>query len=304
MSLTTTLNDLLRISRTHPVTRGDQIGWLRRFATWQLASRLHRGKLVAPFVHPTRLVVARGQTGLTGNIYFGLADMHEMAFLLHYLRANDLFVDVGANMGSYTVLAAGVCGARCIAFEPVEAMVVELKEQLRLNDIIDRVDIRAIALGAQPGTVRFLDASDNDTVGRVAAHGETATTSRDAPQSTLDIELASVAPALIKMDVEGYEYAVLEGARHVLANPSLDALIMEVNDGVRTYGVDRRTLEVLVRDAGFEPYAYDPTRRALTNVDFAYSNGISDNVLMIRNIEAVRQRVATAPSFSVLGVSF
>lgn len=303
MSLTT-MRDLMRIWRRHPVTRGNVIGSMRRFAAWQLASRVHRGKLVVPFVHPTRLVVARGQTGLTGNIYFGLAELHEMAFLLHYLRADDVFVDVGANMGSYSVLASGVAGARSIAFEPIDTTIAEFREQLRLNDIVDRVDIRAVALGAAAGTVRFLDTLD--TVNRVVADGEARSASRDVPQSTLDIELTGIDPALIKMDVEGYEYAVLKGASQVLANPALEAIIMEVHEGTSTYGVDRAALEALVRNAGFKPYTYDATRRALTDVNFegAHVHGLSDNVLMIRNIEAVRRRVSIAPPFSVHGVSF
>jgi hypothetical protein len=58
---------------------------------------------------------------LTGNLYAGLHEFSEMGFLLHLLRQNDLFVDVGANLGSYTVLASAVCQARNIAFEPVPA---------------------------------------------------------------------------------------------------------------------------------------------------------------------------------------
>jgi hypothetical protein len=47
-----------------------------------------------------------GMTGATGNLYVGLHEFEEMAFLLHFLRPGDLFADVGANVGSYTILAA------------------------------------------------------------------------------------------------------------------------------------------------------------------------------------------------------
>ena len=43
--------------------------------------------------------------GVTGNVYCGLHDFAEMSFMLHLLRAGDLFADIGANVGSYTVLA-------------------------------------------------------------------------------------------------------------------------------------------------------------------------------------------------------
>jgi hypothetical protein len=43
---------------------------------------------------------------MSGNIYAGLHEFGDMAFVLHFLRAGDLFADVGANIGSYTVLAS------------------------------------------------------------------------------------------------------------------------------------------------------------------------------------------------------
>ena len=55
--------------------------------------------------------------GATGNIYCGLHDFEEMSFLMHFLRAGDVFADVGVNVGAYSMLAASV-GARAIAFEP------------------------------------------------------------------------------------------------------------------------------------------------------------------------------------------
>ena len=56
-------------------------------------------------------------TGATGNIYAGLHEFVDMAFCLHLLRSGDLFVDVGANIGSYTVLASKVAGANSVTLE-------------------------------------------------------------------------------------------------------------------------------------------------------------------------------------------
>ena len=57
----------------------------------------------------------------------------------------DLFVDVGANVGSYTLLACSVRGARGICFEPVPLTYQRLLDNLRLNDMTERV--RAFNLG-------------------------------------------------------------------------------------------------------------------------------------------------------------
>jgi hypothetical protein len=61
----------------------------------------------------------KGLTGATGNWYCGLDAFEDMAFLLHFMREEDLFVDVGANIGSYTILAGNEVGAETIEIEPI-----------------------------------------------------------------------------------------------------------------------------------------------------------------------------------------
>ena len=87
--------------------------------------------------------------GATQNVYCGLNDFEDMSFLVHYLRQDDVFVDVGANIGAYTVLA----GARTYAFEPIPAALHSLRDNLALNQISGRVSIEPYAAGRALGSV-------------------------------------------------------------------------------------------------------------------------------------------------------
>jgi hypothetical protein len=100
------------------------------------------------FANDTRLLVCRGMVGATGNLYVGLQEFEEMAFMLHQLRPDDVFVDVGANVGAYTLLA-GTAGARCVAFEPVPATFRALRDNVRLNGLQTRV--RVVRSGSLTG---------------------------------------------------------------------------------------------------------------------------------------------------------
>jgi hypothetical protein len=133
------LPQLLRFIVNHPLNRDDKVASLARFVRWQVASRIMRRPIALPFVNHTQLLVSQGMTGATGNYYCGLHEVSEMAFVLHALRADDLFVDAGANVGSYTVLAAGAVGAQVIAIEPLPATFAKLEGNIRLNDIVTRV---------------------------------------------------------------------------------------------------------------------------------------------------------------------
>lgn len=72
-----------------------------RFVRWQIESRL-KEDVTFDWIGDAKLVVGNGMTGATGNVYCCLNEFADMGFLLHLLRKGDLFIDVGANIGSYS----------------------------------------------------------------------------------------------------------------------------------------------------------------------------------------------------------
>jgi FkbM family methyltransferase len=147
--------------------------------------------------------MANGMRGATENLHVGLSEFEDMAFVLHLLRQTDLFVDVGANVGAYTVLASGVAGSMSIAFEPVPDTFTHLLRNIAVNAIADRVDGRNVAVGREDGTVRFT--ATLDTINHVATEHDTADQLVEVPVVKLDHALENREPTLIKIDVEGYE---------------------------------------------------------------------------------------------------
>lgn len=292
MGLLNTLSFLLN----HPLSQGRKLRTLARFLCWQLGSRLLPGEVVWPFVNDACLVVRPGMTGATGNIYVGLHEFEDMAFLLHYLRPEDLFVDVGANVGSYTVLAGGGIGAACLSVEPLPQAFAALRRNIALNDMGGRVQALNLGLASQPGVLRFT--SQLDTVNHVLSQEEDQADAIEVPVRTLDEIVGDAAPALLKMDVEGYETEVLAGAQRVLANPALRALILELNGSGHRYGFDEDAIRRQLRDLGFAACAYRPFERTLMPVSGTTGVG---NTLFVRDLEYVETRLRTAPAFRVSG---
>src|SRR4051794_13217694 len=105
--------DIVRFISSNLLTRGARFKALARVAGWQISGRL-QAEIIVPWIANQKLAVKRGMTGATGNIYTGLHEFPDMMFLLHFLRPGDLFLDIGANVGTYTVLASGVCRASSV----------------------------------------------------------------------------------------------------------------------------------------------------------------------------------------------
>lgn len=290
--------DLVRFVNGHPLTRDRPIAALGRVARWQLRSRLSSGPFVHEWVGGARFLVDRGDTGLTGNLYVGLHEFEDMAFLLHALEANDLFIDVGANLGSYTLLAGVVARARTLAFEPAPAAFARLQENVDLNSLGPTTRCLNLAVGAREGIIGFTTA--RGPMNRVARPDDDPATIKDVAQTTLDTALMGETPSIIKIDVEGGEREVLAGASATLKAPTLRAVIVEV--ATPTGGGTGNHLDICHTMAarGFETCTYDPFSRRLAP---ARSTGSSQNVLFVRGRSDLEQRLRRARAFSVLGRS-
>ena len=272
----------IRLFLTHPITRRQLFRTFVRVVGWQIKSR--RDRLTEfEWVKGTRLVACRGMSGATGNLYCGLHEYSDMAFILHFLRPGDLFMDVGANVGSYTVLASGAAGARTVAIEPIHGTAMSLRKNLEANRIEHLVEIVEAAAGAEMGTAMMT--THMDTMNYIT-DDESLPTDR-VPTVTLDS--LNQQPAALKLDLEGHEFHALQGATQTLTAPTLKALIVEFDD--------QEAIDLLAK-FGFARYAYDPASRTLSD---DISTHFGNNSLYLRDPAFVQLRLRQGPAFTVFG---
>ena len=274
-----------RFIATHPLASRHRLAAARRFLGWQFVSRL-RDDVDYDWIAGAKLKVRRGMNGATGNIYCGLHEFADMAFLMHLLRPGDRFVDVGANVGSYTVLAAAVCGATTLAVEPDPDSADRLRDNVRLNNLAGAVTVLQAALGARDGVAAF--SIGRDTCNQVTDGPGV----REVAMTTLDAAAADLRPTLVKLDVEGYETSVIAGATRTLAAPELLAVLSESDDP----GVHEP-----LRAHGFSPFAYDAFQRRLTPATGGAKAAVG-NHLFLRAPAEVAERLRNAPRRRVVGV--
>ncbi len=151
--------------------------------------------------------------------YYGGYGEGELMVIKDFLGGvNDpVFLDVGANVGHHTLFAAGFC-KEVIAVEPFEPVYLKLKEKINDNALTN-VRVLNSALGEHSGlSVYFPPATSNTGTGTFVKRG-TQAESIMLPMTSGDelLELGELPFLdLIKIDTEGYEYAVLKGMKKVL----------------------------------------------------------------------------------------
>ncbi|AVP99893.1 FkbM family methyltransferase [Ahniella affigens] len=274
--------------RQHPLARQHPWRAVWNVLSWQLRSRLLAEVHVA-FADRTVLKASRAMTGLTGNVYFGLHEYESMSFALHLLSADDLFVDVGANAGSYTVLAAGVRAAKALAIEPDSAALAALRNNVDANGLGPRVEICSDLIGDQVGQRAF--STGLDTINHVLSETELKAGAAHVLRSctTLDRALGGRAPTLIKIDVEGEEVSALRGAVQTLAQSSLLALIVECSAD------SQPDVRAILHAHGFEPARYRPDQRQLERLP----SPLDGNTLYVRWHCDLQHRLTHAPAVRI-----
>lgn len=142
-------------------------------------------------------------------------------------------IDVGANKGQFSLVARYLFpGAQIYAFEPLER-----ERRLYRSVVSGPVQIHSVAAGAEKGRAQFFVASRRDSSsllalgkGQEAAYGvallSTTTVSVERLENVIDPG-ALLAPVLLKLDVQGGELQVLQGAEKLL--PLVDAIYCEVS---------------------------------------------------------------------------
>ncbi len=164
-------------------------------------------------------------------LYYGMLEYAPTKLVRAFLRPGDTFVDVGANIGYYALLAARLVGegGKVIAFEPVDHLRARLERSVALNHF-GHVEVRSEIVSRAPGRIDLFEVSGGTNEGlssTVNAPPNSKRVAHDAVSLDQIIADAGLHPALMKVDVEGGEEAVFAGARRVLDAENAPCILFE-----------------------------------------------------------------------------
>lgn len=212
------INTRFSTFKNHPLTKSNPIGALYRYVKFNCIQGIYPKARVYNWLNDLKFYAQKGDAGIVANIYFKLFDYEDSMFLIHNLKPKDLFIDIGANVGHFSLLAAGICKANVIAFEPILVTFNKLKKNIVLNDLAEKIKIYNIGIGEVNSILNFT--KSKDVMNSVALSYETDTVS--VLVKKLDEALLNKNPTCLKIDVEGYEYFVLKGASEVLKKQRIE----------------------------------------------------------------------------------
>jgi FkbM family methyltransferase len=183
------------------------------------------------------------------------------ALLRAHLRPGDVVVDVGANIGYYTLMAAQAVGdtGHVVAFEPSPTVRAQLVGNIERNHLADRITVHGVAAGSEPGRLTIFLAPQGNL-------GQTSTRPSEGFAAEAEVDVRRVddcVPAglrprvrFLKVDTEGDELAAVLGARGLLAEmPDGAMVLIEVDQPrMRERGADAGEIFALMSELGYQAH--------------------------------------------------
>jgi FkbM family methyltransferase len=216
------------------------------------------------------------------------------------LKVGDTFVDVGANIGLFSLIASTRVGekGKVYSFEPAKGTFIKLIQNIDRNGI-KNVRCFQAALSHTSAEVSLYSAQQGfDAWNSLAKPYEHQGATEDV-ETVRSVTWADFAHAerlvgnvsLMKIDVEGWESNVLAGAKSVLEREDAPVLVLEFTDAAsRSAGSTCRELYKRTEALGYTLYTYDHLHKVLV-LDPIRDEYPYVNLIAAKNIEAVRTRI-------------
>lgn len=245
----------------HPSNENERTRAMLRAAAFQIRGRVLRRRTLAHLGEKSLIWADLHRTGASRIVYANPPDNPEMLTWRKSLRPGDLFIDVGANIGSYAIWAAEA-GAEVTALEPAHDTFTLLQENVELNDYT--IKTICAAAGAKLGTARFT--RGQDCVNRLDPNG-----TAETDVLTIDSIIGNRTVAGMKVDVEGFELEVLRGCEQALSEHRLRLIQLEWNaTSLQAVGTDRQPVADLLAQHNYSLYRAesDGSLTLLTDLGF------------------------------------
>lgn len=222
---------------------------------------------------------------LSRLIYDGF-EKEETDYVASILKEGDVFIDIGANIGLFSLIASKIVGdlGLVISFEPSPNTFIRLVENVKLNTI-NNIDVRNIGLSdKKEELVFFVSKNGYDAWNSFAPrHDNILEESISVPVSTLDLELNDIDKSkikLVKIDVEGWEKFVLFGGKDFLINYSPVVMIEFTEENAFNAGYPVYDIYDIMKDFGYMWYRIIKGELVLENKKMRYPY---DNLIAIKN---------------------
>jgi FkbM family methyltransferase len=203
---------------------------LRYHFYYWLKSSLSRSKIIIKEVQGSKMYLDLNDYGLSKHLYFySIREPECTRIMKQYIKTGMIIVDLGANIGYYALLEAAIMKdkGKIYAIEPFPPNYNLLKKNIELNSYENIIESYNIAISNKSGKDKMYMSKEHNLCNMMQSNS---TDFIEVQTSTLDDFLVDKQPPdLIRMDIEGFEYYVIDGMEKTLQNSKSCIMFIEIH---------------------------------------------------------------------------
>ena len=208
---------------------------------------------------------------------FGYFDQPGINFIKKNLKKDHVFIDAGANIGAYSLVASKIVGdqGKVIAFEPVKNTFDHIQENISLNNL-KNIDLNKTALGEKKERITIYSGDDSNTGNSSIIKNEASHSASEEIQCiNFDEEFSDLERIdFLKIDIEGAEYYALKGMIKSLEKFKPTILIEISDEIIDKADYSKKDLIVLLTNIGYQQYGLNESGEIIpvSDQDSSYHN--------------------------------
>lgn len=281
---------------SHPLNKNQPLLTLQKVLWWKWNQQVIKQPVIVNLLDAAKFLCYPNSSYGSFVFYARYPEYEEMKFLEEVIKPKDVCVDVGANVGAVTVLMAHQASkGKIFSFEPTPSLVPKINENVVINNFENRVEVIEKAVANKNGKLSFALTSESE-VNHISTerdeHSTTVTsTSLDSFLKRKQVKDLDI----LKVDVEGAELSVFQGAKKSLKDKRVSIIVFEVNKNIEDFGSTKQELLQYLERFGYSLYQINSKGLEvhLEKVKSNFSAEKTANLVAVANTKRAKNRVST-----------
>ncbi|MFZ1721705.1 MAG: FkbM family methyltransferase [Microgenomates group bacterium] len=265
----------------HPLNSNRKIKTFARIVWWKFNQLFLNIPAIIEMAPGAKLICYPQSSYGSFVVYANFPEYNEMRFIQNFVKDGDIVLDVGANIGSISILAASRGEkVRVFAFEPTEKIIPLVKENIGVNGFEERIKIYQTAVSHKNGFLQFTIENESE-INHLTSKRHNSSTSVKSLRLDTFVKRTNISRIdLLKIDVEGAEMLVLSGAKKLIQKNQIETIIFEVNENIQEFGSSVEEMFTFLRNNNYVLYSFNE-KGTLTVITNTYTHTITTNVVAI-----------------------